>query len=526
MTIFFGKPKRITGKPKKQPELMTAEEVHEFGINIVAEYLQKNGYTEIQVCRDPAINPQITAIKEQQPVHIAVRTACYPEHGRLGNEDIARQLVRDAREHGATCYFAPVGLYNADAQNQTAAGLAIQGGKFYVSFKGLEILTSTDQVTLWLGEDDYKSDKLEQLIILLAQSWNGLSPDTIVDYLSPDIIYESQQVLTPMVGKELVVNYLREKMAVIAQDLENSQVFAELAFWPRPIQGQKPSEIPCILLAQGSRENTSAVVLVQSREELINRIDICTVVPNPAMVRRTAIYLVSDAACTVVNPHKVDELVQDLTDVFFQAFWYGSDLLTRAQKIKDPRIVRIIAIRHHFLQNKEAGSCQVLRQTVKHLEGPDFQTLWQMLFDTDEDEAQAALYILSEIGGIYAFRRFGHEIISSSDYHRTLALHGLGRVIIRYLQIMEQGKPVMQEMDIKSGQVKTILQKEQYPDIYARTMNDRREADEYFILPAVSEIEATVAIINNIPGDEFPWPKINILVALNDLSQMVRYRLA
>jgi hypothetical protein len=39
-------------------------------------------------------------------------------------------------------------------------------------------------------------------------------------------------------------------------------------------------------------------------------------------------------------------------------------------------VVKVLCIRHHCLQNKQADSCHVIRNTIKTIDGPAFPSLW------------------------------------------------------------------------------------------------------------------------------------------------------
>jgi hypothetical protein len=67
-----------------------------------------------------------------------------------------------------------------------------------------------------------------ELVKLYAKTWNTLNPAIIEPYLADDVVYESQVVLSPLVGKEAVFDYLQGKMQTIKQTRYKSDVFAEI----------------------------------------------------------------------------------------------------------------------------------------------------------------------------------------------------------------------------------------------------------------------------------------------------------
>lgn len=129
-----------------QKQLMSAEEIHAFGIEVVCKYLQKDGHEIIEINTTPGINPQIVARKDEGLEFIVVRTACYPDKGQIESEQLALQCIAHADRHHAICYFASVGIANAQGATEQEMALPIKGAGFYVAYEGLVILTRSDRV--------------------------------------------------------------------------------------------------------------------------------------------------------------------------------------------------------------------------------------------------------------------------------------------------------------------------------------------------------------------------------------------
>lgn len=111
-----------------------------------------------------------------------------------------------------------------------------------------------------------------ELIKSVAKTYNNLNQDVLVPILDEDIVYESQNVLKALKGKKAVLEYLKQKFATIRK-MEN-QVYAELGFL------DEAKQKPCIILSQGTKENKGALILIKDENNLITRIDICTVAPH------------------------------------------------------------------------------------------------------------------------------------------------------------------------------------------------------------------------------------------------------
>jgi len=127
---------------------MTEEEIHDFGIEIVVGQLKKEGYEIEGVNTDLGMNPQVVGRKDNQLAFVAVRTACYPEKGRL-EKSVHFQMIEHADQHGAIPYFASVGIANADAKTETEMGVPVRGAGFHVAYEGMVIIARSDRVKIW-----------------------------------------------------------------------------------------------------------------------------------------------------------------------------------------------------------------------------------------------------------------------------------------------------------------------------------------------------------------------------------------
>ncbi len=107
-----------------------------------------------------------------------------------------------------------------------------------------------------------------------AQSWNNLDTKYIINELSDKIVYESQWVLIPVMGKSAFLEYLISKFKAI-KNTASGQVKAEMAFLSS-LSGK-----PCIVLSQKTHEVSRKVtVLIKIVESKVERIDVCFI-PAP-----------------------------------------------------------------------------------------------------------------------------------------------------------------------------------------------------------------------------------------------------
>lgn len=126
--------------------LMTEEEMHTFGIEIILPYIEKEGIEIKLVCDKMDKFPQIVGQRNGAFVYIFVRTECYPGKGHLTKDEYELYLTW-AEEHSAVPYFASVGIACASYPDKTEVtteedmSLPIRHGGFYVAYPGLELMT-------------------------------------------------------------------------------------------------------------------------------------------------------------------------------------------------------------------------------------------------------------------------------------------------------------------------------------------------------------------------------------------------
>ena len=121
-------------------EMMTPEDIHAFGVEIVFKQLEKDGWTveSADALADLRTEPQIVANKDGNTGFFIVRTAMYPGRGRFDEGQGAFEtLVRHARSHGADCYFAAVGIANSTGKSEEEMSIPLKGVAYHVEFDGL-----------------------------------------------------------------------------------------------------------------------------------------------------------------------------------------------------------------------------------------------------------------------------------------------------------------------------------------------------------------------------------------------------
>ena len=134
--------------------------------------------------------------------------------------------------------------------------------------------------TLDAGKDTPDPVSLDEMVAcnLLAHAYNTLNASFLEKLLSADMLYTSQWVLDEMHGKQAFLNYLSAKFSTITK--AGSAIIAELATY----QGKH-----CLVIAQWSKVNPVATMLVKTIGSLISEIHMCEV-PHYTECERLGIY--------------------------------------------------------------------------------------------------------------------------------------------------------------------------------------------------------------------------------------------
>ena len=122
-------------------QAMSPEDIHTFGVDIVRDWMEQEGFRILGVCWLPHYNPQIYAHREGQFYHVVVRTGIHPHRGTLGNEE-GLACVEHASKFNALCCYAGLTLIHAEDISPGDSGPPKRGDGFYVNFEGLKVMTA------------------------------------------------------------------------------------------------------------------------------------------------------------------------------------------------------------------------------------------------------------------------------------------------------------------------------------------------------------------------------------------------
>jgi hypothetical protein len=110
-----------------------------------------------------------------------------------------------------------------------------------------------------------------------------LDVEVLAPHLADDAVYEAQSVLTPLVGKDKIIAYLRDRFEFL-QDLGTTQDIGSLE--NGRVDLPQAADHPCLIfVAEGERQALWVVSVADSGK--ISRIDILTVAPTPDEARQS-----------------------------------------------------------------------------------------------------------------------------------------------------------------------------------------------------------------------------------------------
>ncbi|MGI6779210.1 MAG: hypothetical protein ACOX5O_00630 [Bacteroidales bacterium] len=129
----FAEAEKRAGQNVDPKDLLTKQEIHEFGIDIIYKFAQKEGYEVVDGTTDLNLNPQLILKKNGQLYFVMVKTGPADGTHLTYDRDLAMQVFNNAKPHNAKVLFAGVGL------SCVGYGTALVRNKgFMVDFRGFE----------------------------------------------------------------------------------------------------------------------------------------------------------------------------------------------------------------------------------------------------------------------------------------------------------------------------------------------------------------------------------------------------
>jgi len=121
----------------------------------------------------------------------------------------------------------------------------------------------------------------EDALRAYAVMMNTQDESEFAELLADDFHYASQWVFDVIESKQEYLDYIRPKLLAVKKS--GSAVWAEMAHLEREFPG------PCVVMAQGQKNNLISVVLAEVANGKITRLDMCGA-PSPNSAKRSGDY--------------------------------------------------------------------------------------------------------------------------------------------------------------------------------------------------------------------------------------------
>jgi hypothetical protein len=121
----------------------------------------------------------------------------------------------------------------------------------------------------------------EQALRAYATMMNTLDASHLEPWLADDFRYASQWVFAEIESKTAYLEYIVPKLEAIRKS--GSAAWAEMGWLDDDLPG------PCVVMAQGDKDNLLALVLARVEGGKIRHLDLCGV-PSPHSARRSGEY--------------------------------------------------------------------------------------------------------------------------------------------------------------------------------------------------------------------------------------------
>lgn len=126
--------------------LMNEQELHEAGLEILANWLEGKGFEILVAQREKDALPSMVVKQGEAVTFIIAASAMYPEKGQISDK-VKSAVLEHAKQFEAQTACAYIGLANAkavEAKDKANYGMAYKNARFIADFKGLEYIQFED----------------------------------------------------------------------------------------------------------------------------------------------------------------------------------------------------------------------------------------------------------------------------------------------------------------------------------------------------------------------------------------------
>ena len=118
------------------------QHIHLLGVSYLSNFLDRAGFTIVEVITDPKHHYQLWAQTQSKSFLIAVRTAYYPNFGRLDTNTL-ENLIKESENLGAIPHFAGLAVVPADKNVSDLPG-SPKDNMFDVIFNGIRAVSTSE----------------------------------------------------------------------------------------------------------------------------------------------------------------------------------------------------------------------------------------------------------------------------------------------------------------------------------------------------------------------------------------------
>jgi len=134
MSQKFSEAEREAGAKIDSKDVLTKEEIHKFGVDIIHRYAEENGFDVLNRDTDIRQSPQLVLSKNNELFFVVIRTGSGDSQKLNLNQEVVDSINRRAVENG-TVLLARVGLHCVGFGDTL-----VRGEGYNIDFRGFEII--------------------------------------------------------------------------------------------------------------------------------------------------------------------------------------------------------------------------------------------------------------------------------------------------------------------------------------------------------------------------------------------------
>lgn len=119
-----------------QNDLMTKEEIHDFALRILFNFIHKDNYEILNLNSEYGFNPSFVCKKDDILYAFIVKANIAPIHPTLSSSE-KKQIIEFCQRKEMTPIFCPVSFGSTDSLRFDNS-IALVGDAYYCNFKGFE----------------------------------------------------------------------------------------------------------------------------------------------------------------------------------------------------------------------------------------------------------------------------------------------------------------------------------------------------------------------------------------------------